>query len=72
MQVMFDIIQIDNCLSSPPSSSEINGATVSRAIHKITHAWLGYCGPRISDLAFVTDDVAKMLKNGTYTVSPKK
>jgi len=57
---------IDNCWSSRPSTLEINRATVvaSPAIHTISRAWVAQ--PRVSGLAFVTDHVAKMLKNARY------
>ena len=59
MQVMFDKIPIDNWRPSTPVV-RLTERPSSPAIHKITRAW------RINDLAFVTDHVAKMLKNATY------
>ena len=63
MQAVCDKIAIDNCWSSRPSSPEINTATVV-ARHTQDHSCVAR--PRISGLAFVTDYVAKMLKNATF------
>jgi len=63
MRVVFHKILIDNCWSWRRYTRVITRAAVVAAIHTISHAWHGDAS---MGLAFVTDDIAEMLKNATH------